>query len=76
VLTGTGLGREAISTGLAFGRQRFAPPAYRVTVATFNIRAQRVVASLGFHNIGRFQATSDGRSYEILLKSESVSARQ
>lgn len=75
-LTGKGLGREAISTGLSFGRQQFAPPAFRVTVATFNIRAQRVVTSLGFHNIGRFQATSDGRSYEILIKGASDSVRQ
>ncbi len=47
-LTGKGLGREAIQAGLAFGRARFAPPALRVTVATFNLRAQRVVEALGF----------------------------
>jgi ribosomal-protein-alanine N-acetyltransferase len=38
-LVGQGLGREAISAGLAFGRAQFAPPAFRVTVATFNTRA-------------------------------------
>jgi hypothetical protein len=30
-LTGRGLGREAIRTGLGFGRERFAPAAFRVT---------------------------------------------
>jgi ribosomal-protein-alanine N-acetyltransferase len=69
-LTGRGLGREAIAAGLDYGRRRFAPEAFRVTIATFNIRAQRVVSSLGFRNIGQFQATADGRSYEILIRPE------
>ena len=69
-LTGRGLGREAITAGLEFGRRQFAPEAFRVTIATFNIRAQRVVSSLGFRNIGQFQATADGRSYEILIRPE------
>src|ERR1700685_2761015 len=38
-LTGRGLGREALTTGLDFGRRQFAPPAFRVTIATFNARA-------------------------------------
>ena len=70
-LTGQGKGREAIQTGLDFGRQQFAPQAFRVTIATFNIRAQRVVAALGFRNIGRFRASADGRSYEMLIRPES-----
>ncbi len=51
-LTGKGLGREAIGTGLAFGRREFAPAAFRVTVASFNERALRVVRSLGFVSTG------------------------
>lgn len=69
-LTGKGLGREALGTGLEFGRQRFAPPAFRVTVATFNLRAQKVVQALGFRRIGSFLATSDARSYELLIRPE------
>jgi ribosomal-protein-alanine N-acetyltransferase len=69
-LTGKGLGREAIRTGLAFGREKFAPAAFRVTIATFNIRAQRVVQALGFRRIARFHATADGRSYEMLTRPE------
>jgi [ribosomal protein S18]-alanine N-acetyltransferase len=69
-LTGRGLGRAAIGTGLEFGRQQFAPPAFRVTVATFNLRAQRVVQALGFQPAGRFAASTDGRSFEILVRPE------
>lgn len=73
-LTGKGLGREAIRTGLDFGRQRFAPAAFRVTIATFNIRAQRVIEALGFRNVGSFCAVADGRSFEILVRSEPAHA--
>jgi [ribosomal protein S18]-alanine N-acetyltransferase len=69
-LTGKGLGREAIGTGLAFGRREFAPPAFRVTVASFNERALRVVRSLGFAREGSFEALTDGRSYELLVRPE------
>ncbi|MGH3158085.1 MAG: GNAT family N-acetyltransferase [Streptosporangiaceae bacterium] len=69
-LTGQGLGRAAIGTGLEFGRERFAPPAFRVTIASYNVRAQRVVAALGFRSAGRFAATDSGRSYEVLVRPE------
>jgi RimJ/RimL family protein N-acetyltransferase len=46
-LTGQGRGREAIQTGLDFGQREFAPAAFRVTVATFNLRAQRVGRGAG-----------------------------
>ena len=69
-LTGRGLGREAIGTGLEFGRREFAPAAFRVTVAAFNARALRVVTALGFGRIDGFTATSDGRRYEILVRAE------
>jgi [ribosomal protein S18]-alanine N-acetyltransferase len=69
-LTGRGLGRAAIGTGLEFGRERFAPPAFRVTIASFNVRAQRVVAALGFRSAGRFAATTSGWTYEVLIRPE------
>jgi ribosomal-protein-alanine N-acetyltransferase len=62
-LTGKGLGRPAIQAGLAFGRARFSPPAFRVTVAAFNLRALRVIQDLGFAEVGRFEATTTGRRY-------------
>jgi [ribosomal protein S18]-alanine N-acetyltransferase len=69
-LTGKGLGRQAIATGLEFGRREFAPPAFRVTVASFNERALRVVRSLGFRAVASFPALADGRSYQILARPE------
>jgi [ribosomal protein S18]-alanine N-acetyltransferase len=69
-LVGQGLGRTAISTGLAYGRARFAPPAFRVTVASFNTRALTVVESLGFTRVGRFDAATDGRAFEVLVRPE------
>jgi [ribosomal protein S18]-alanine N-acetyltransferase len=69
-LTGRGLGRLAISAGLAFGRERFAPAAFRVTVASFNIRALRTVTALGFERVGSFNAARDARPFDVLIKSE------
>jgi ribosomal-protein-alanine N-acetyltransferase len=67
-LTGRGLGRKAIATGLDFGQRRFGPPAFRVTIASYNLRAQRVVEALGFRNVGSFLAASTGQSYEVLTR--------
>lgn len=70
-LTGKGLGREAIQTGLAFGRVRFSPPAFRVTVASFNQRALRVIQALGFLQVASFDAVMTGVSYVVLVRPES-----
>ena len=70
-LTGKGLGRTVISAGLDFGRSRFAPVAFRVTVAGFNARARRTVESLGFKHVGSFEARRDGRPFDVLVKDES-----
>lgn len=69
-LTGQGLGRAVISAGLAFGRARFAPAAFRVTVARFNTRALRTVKSLGFEPVGTFNATRDAREFVVLVRAE------
>ncbi|CAM3863495.1 GNAT family protein [Nocardioides marinus] len=67
-LVGQGLGREAIRVGLEYGRAAFAPPAFRVTVASFNLRALRTVTSLGFERVGQFDASTDGRRFEVLVR--------
>jgi RimJ/RimL family protein N-acetyltransferase len=41
-----------------------------MTIATFNQRAQRVVAALGFQQAGCFQGSADGRSYVVLVRPE------
>ena len=69
-LTGGGLGRSVVAAGLAFGQLRFAPPAFRVTVASFNTRALRVVTSLGFRRASTFTATTDGTRFDILLRGD------
>jgi [ribosomal protein S18]-alanine N-acetyltransferase len=69
--TGLGLGRPAIATGLAFGRDRFVPGAFRVTVASFNARALRVVTGLGFAEVAEFAASTDGTRYRVLTRQES-----
>jgi RimJ/RimL family protein N-acetyltransferase len=69
-LTGQGLGRAAISAGLDHGRALFSPPAFRVTVASFNARALRTVESLGFKRVGAFQATRDAREFTVLVRPE------
>ncbi|CAM3603261.1 GNAT family N-acetyltransferase [Nocardioides zeicaulis] len=71
-LVGRGLGRPAIAAGLAYGRERFSPAAFRVTVASFNTRALRVVESLGFSRVGRFDATHDGTSFDVLVRPEAA----
>ncbi len=70
-LTGQGLGRVVITAGLAHGRARFAPAAFRVTVASFNARARRTVESLGFEHVGSLAAARDGRAFDVLVRSES-----
>lgn len=69
-LTGRGLGREVIAAGLDYGRERFTPAAFRVTVAAFNARALHTVRSLGFERVGAFPATHDGRQFEVLVRQE------
>ena len=65
---GRGLGRRAIEAGLAYGQERFDPDAFRVTVASFNTRARRVVESLGFTRHSTFAAKADGAVYDILIR--------
>lgn len=68
--TGRGLGRRALAVGLAYGRERFAPPAFRVTVAADNERALKVVGSSGFVRVGQFAATTTGLRYVVLVRTE------
>ncbi len=74
-LTGQGLGRTVISAGLAFGRARFAPASFRVTVASFNARALHTVASLGFQRVGSFKASRDARDFDVLVRAETTPNR-
>ena len=67
-LTGQGLGLPVLLAGLAFGRQMFGPPAFRVTVAAFNQRALKVVARAGFEPIQQFTRQADGIGFVVLRR--------
>lgn len=69
-LTGRGLGATLLEAGLSFGRQLFAPPAFRVTVAAENERALIVCRRAGFEAAQRFRRAGDGREFVVLIKSE------
>jgi RimJ/RimL family protein N-acetyltransferase len=60
-LTGRGLGRQAISTGLEFGMATYSPAVFRLTIAAYNVRAHRVVEALGFVRTAEFTAEGTGR---------------
>ena len=56
-LTGHGFGEAFVRSGLRFARETFSPPAFRLTVATFNRRAIRVYERVGFELVETFGAT-------------------
>lgn len=67
-LTGQGLGGPVIAAGLAYGERRRRPRAWRMTIATFNLRALTTVRRLGFESIGTFSATTTGREYQVVVR--------
>ncbi len=67
-LTGRGQGAGYAVAALDFARSEFAPRLFRVTIAEFNQRAQRVWQKLGFGSAQRFQRTRDGVPFVILVR--------
>ena len=65
-LTGKGLGSEVLRLGLEFGAQEFGRKRFRVTVASFNQRALRVCAKVGFAEVDRFFRSGDGKEFVVL----------
>ena len=66
-LTGQGQGGGYVQAVLDFARHRWAPAAFRVTVAEFNRRAQRVWEKAGFRQVQRFGRTADGMPFVVLV---------
>lgn len=52
--TGQGRGRLFLAAILAFAQQTFAPQLFRATIASFNVRSQRLFARHGFQEQTRF----------------------
>jgi [ribosomal protein S18]-alanine N-acetyltransferase len=53
-LVGRGLGVRLMRTVLDFARRRYGKARVRVTIAAFNLRAQRLGLAIGFHEEARF----------------------
>lgn len=66
-LTGAGLGLSMLRAVLRFGDRRFAPPAFRATVAAWNERALLVCERAGFRAAARFEGEGGG-SFTVLLR--------
>lgn len=69
-LVGRGLGRTVLQAGLDHGRLVYRPRAFRITVAAFNARARSVVRSLGFEQVGSFEALLDARPFAVMVRPE------
>ncbi|HEY8600045.1 MAG TPA: GNAT family N-acetyltransferase [Thermomicrobiales bacterium] len=66
-LTGAGRGLEFFQAILAEGARRYAPPRFRLTVATFNERARRVYERAGFRPMVTFRRGGERDALEFLL---------
>lgn len=67
-LTGRGWGRIFATAVIAFAETHYAPQPLRVTIATFNHRAQRVWSGLGFQPVEHFGRTGDGMTFVIQVR--------
>ena len=67
-LTGQGQGVHFAQAVLDFAAHAFAHPQFRVTIAAFNKRAQRVWQKLKFHPIQQFTRERDGLSFIVFVR--------
>lgn len=66
-LTGQGLGHSFGAAVVEFARSQYVPTQLRVTIAAFNLRAQRLWQRLGFQPVAHF-ATVAGRPFIIFTR--------
>ena len=67
-LTGQGCGTRYAEAVLDFAHRTFAPNRFRVTIAAFNQRAQRVWQKLNLRVMQRFLRERDGAPFLILVR--------
>lgn len=67
-LTGQGNGRHYAQAAICYGAHRYPTKRLRVTIATFNQRAQRVWASLGFSPIETFHKANSDQTFVIMTR--------
>ena len=58
-LTGRGLGRTFVDSGLTYARDRWGPARFRLWVAAFNVRAIRVYERQGFERVRSYCRVGD-----------------
>ena len=63
-LTGLGYGLAFVQAGLAFGKTRYAPASFQLTVAPFNARAIKVYMRAGF-TLVKVKQTPQGARWEM-----------
>lgn len=67
-LTGQGRGAGYVAAVVDFARKEFSPERLRVTIAAFNLRAQRVWEKNGFRSMQSFQRDIDHKEFVILIR--------
>jgi [ribosomal protein S18]-alanine N-acetyltransferase len=63
-LTGLGYGLAFVQAGIAFGKARYAPVSFQLTVDPFNARAIKVYMRAGF-NLVKVKQTPQGARWEM-----------
>lgn len=67
-LTGQGGGADFAAAVLAFACQKYHPVRFRVTIAAFNQRAQKVWQKLGFRQTQSFRASGSVHSFVVMVR--------
>ena len=67
-LVGNGLGKVFVEAILQFAATAFKPSRFRVTIAEFNLRSQKVFLGLGFTKTGSFDREGDGMRFVQLQR--------
>jgi phosphoserine phosphatase RsbU/P len=67
-LTGQGLGTQFIAAAVRYAQYKYSPSQLRVTIAVFNLRAQRVWQKNGFRPVETFKHNTSDREFVILTK--------
>jgi len=65
-LTGQGLGGSFLAAGVEFGRERYAPALFVLSVATFNERAIKVYERAGFARDRVYMHRTNGGDWEFV----------
>lgn len=65
---GKGMGFKLVAEGLKYGQGKYLINKFRLTVATFNLRAIKVYEKIGFKKIKAFEKTAqDGKNIEFII---------